>query len=281
MADVQTNAFMLSSATLMIAPAFTTPVFDLIPATHSVGMARDVSVKVDSSLVQLKNGVAQTVVDARRTNVEAMISATIYEVTTKNLQRASALASGTAVQVKRGVLSSSVSAAAVSLSVTSDPIPGEAASAITATGDIPSGSTISIQRTDGEEDYVFPTVTSGAATGTGPYTVPIAGAYAIPAGMSFPAGSKVWIITPVGGADTTADDLFGVKITGTLSNYGRPVTILAPKVRISKGFQLSFTETDYGGMPFEMTPFVLSAGEATGRLSEIGTKRSFMVYAGA
>ena len=272
---------MLSSATIMMAPAFTTSVFELTPTSHSLGMARDVSIRVDSSMIELKNGIAQTTIDARRTGVSAAISATIFEMTTANIQRASALASGTAPVIKRGVLSSAANAAAVSLSINSDPIPGEATSAITAVGDIPSGSTILIQRVGAETDYVFPTKSSGVATGTGPYSVPIAGDYVIPTGMSFPAGSRVWVVTPVGVADATADDMFGVKITGTLSNYDRPVTALFPKVRISRGFQLTFTETDYGSMPFEMTPFIMSAAEATGRLSEIGTNAPGIVYVGA
>lgn len=281
MADVKNSAFMLSSATIMMAPAFTTPVFDLTPASHSLGMARDISIKVDSSMIELKNGIAQTTVDARRSNVSAMLSATIYEFTTVNLQRASAIASGSPTQIKRGVLAAAVAGSAVTLSINTSPVPGEAASDITATSDIPAGSTVLIQRPNGEQDYVFPTKSSGAATGSGPYSVPIASPYAIPTGMSFPAGSLVWIITPVAIAGSTADDLFGVKITGTLSNFDRPVTAVFPKVRVSKGFQLTFTETDYGSMPLEMTPFLLASSEATGRLVEIGTKSPGLVYVGA
>ena len=281
MADVQKNAFMLSSATLMMAPAFTTDVFALTPAVHSVGMAREISVGVDSSLIELKNGIAQATVDARRTGVSASISGTIFEVTAQNMLRASALDPSTAVVVKRGVLATAASAAAVSLSINSDPVPGDTGSAITTLSDIPTGSTILIQRPGGETDYIFPTMSSGPATGSGPYAVPIAGAYTIPTGMSFPIGSKVWIVSPIPVASTTADQLFGVKIVGTLSNYDRPVTMVFPKVRIAKGFQLSFSETDYGSMPWEMQPFLLSAQEATNRLSEVGTTRPGMLYVGA
>ena len=281
MATPRSSSFMLSSATIMMAPAFTTSVFELQPSLHSLGMSRDVAVKVDSSLIELKNGIAQTTVDARRTGVSASISATLYEMTAANMQRALALASATAPVVKRGVLSSAAAAAAVSISVNSDPVPGDSNTAITAVGDIPSGSTILIQRINGEQDYVFPTTSTGVATGTGPYSIPIASTSAIPSGMSFAAGSHVWILSPISIASSTADDLFGVKITGTLSNYDRPVTVLFPKVRISKGFQLQYTETDYGSMPLEMTPFIMSSSEATGRLAEIGTTAPGILYVGA
>lgn len=278
MAAPKSNSFMLSSATIMMAPAFTVPVFDLQPSLHSLGMCRDVSIKVDSSLLELKNGIAQTTVDARRVGVSASISATIMEMSADNIRRSNALATATATQIKRGVLASALVGGAVSLSITSDPVPGDALSAITAVGDIPSGSTILVQRVGGEQDYVFPTKSSGVATGTGPYAVPIAGIYAIPAAMSFAAGARVWVVPAIGIADANADDLFGVKITGTLSNYEKPVTAVFPKVRIGKGFQLQFTETEYGSMPFEMMPFVLSSNEATGRLADIGTAAPGLLY---
>jgi hypothetical protein len=98
--------------------------------------------------------------------------------------------------------------------------------------------------------------------------------------MSFPIGSRVWVVTPVAVASMDADQLFGVKIVGTLSNYDRPVTAVFPKVRMSKGFNLSFQESEYGSMPWEMSPLLLSAAEATNRLAEIGTRAPGKVYVG-
>lgn len=282
MADVQKSAFSLSSATLMLGKAFVDDVFALTPATNSVGMASQASVTLDSSITELLNGVQQVSVDSRRTGVAGSITANVFEMTAANFMRSQAMSGAPAVTVKRGVLASTAAAAAVSLSVTSDPIPGESGSAITAIGDIPSGSTILIQRVGGETDFVFPTKSSGVATGAGPYTVPIAAPYVIPTGMSFPAGSRVWIVSPVGFANMDADDLFCVKITGVLTNYDRPVTAVFPKVRMVKGFQLSYNETQYSSMPFEMKPLVMSVGEAASmtRLSEIGTRQAGLLYVG-
>lgn len=281
MADVQKSAFSLSSATIMIGKAFTDDVFSLTPDEHSVGMAQEVMVTVDSSLNELLNGVAQASVDAKRTNVSSSITGNVYEMTARNFLISQAQAADGAVEVKRGVLSAQADAADVSLELTSEPIPGEATSAIDAIGDIPAGSTILIQRPGDESDYVFPAVSSGPATeATGTFTVPIANA-AIPANMSFPAGSKVWIVSPVAVGQVDADELFCVKITGVLTNFGRPMTYIAPKVRIAKGFQLSYSETQYGSMPWELKPFLLSKGEATGRLAEVGTKSTGRLYVGA
>lgn len=278
MADPQKNAFMLASATIMMVPFGGTPVFDLVPANHSIGMAQEVSVNVESGEISLLNGVAQAVVDSRKTNVSAMISANVREYTAQNFMYAQGL-SGTPVQIKRGKLASSAAAAATSLSVTSDPIPGETASAITGTSDIPSGATLIIQDKN-NPDRNFVTRTSGATTGTGPYAVAIAGNYALPAGVAFAADDYVWIVNEVGVADISEDQLMSVKIAGTLANFNRPIIAVFPKVRVTKGFQLSFTETEYGGMPWELRPLLLTSSEATGRLAEIGTRRPGIVYAG-
>jgi hypothetical protein len=78
---------------------------------------------------------------------------------------------------------------------------------------------------------------------------------------------------------TDQGDLFSVKLVGTLANFGRPVVYVAPKVQITKGFNLSFSEKQYGAMPWEMRGLLLTASEATGRLAEIGTKAPGRLYA--
>lgn len=281
MAAVQKSAFMLSSATLMMAPAFTTDVYALTPEEHSVGMAKEIAVPMDSSLIELKNGVTQATVASRRTGVQPTISGTVYEFTAKNIARSLAM-SGTPTAMKRGVLTTAAAGDDVSLILGSSPVPGEATSAITALGDIPAGSTLLVQRPSPDQDYVFPTKSSGAATGVAtPWTVPIAANYKIPTGMSFPVGSLVWVVPAMHIGDLNADDLFCVKITGTLDAYDRPVTVVFPKVRVSKGFNLSFTETEYGGMPWEMMPLLMSGTEAIDRLADIGTAAFGDIYVGA
>src|SRR3546814_13909956 len=72
----------------------------------------------------------------------------------------------------------------------------------------------------------LPTKSSGAATAAAPdFTVPIAANYAIPAGMAFPADSLVWVV-PTIKMNIDRDDLFCVKIVGTLASYDRPVTVV-------------------------------------------------------
>jgi hypothetical protein len=281
MADVKKSAFVLSSATVMLGKAFVDDVFSLTPAEHSVGMVSEVAVPVESQVTELLNGVSQSTVDAVRTGVTTMITANVYEMTAQNAMRGHSL-SGQATPVRRGILSAAAAAGAVSLSVNSDPIPGESTSAITNLSEIPAGSTVLLQRPGGESDYVFPTKTSAAATGTGPFTLPIAAPYAIPANMSFPAGTRVWIIQPVLVGNIDADDLFCVKVTGKLSQFDRPLTFVAPKVRMVKGFGLSFNETQHTSMAWEMKPLLMTTSEVSShpRFPEIGTRGPGLLYVG-
>jgi hypothetical protein len=273
------SAFMLSDATLMIGQFGSTPVFDLTPDLHGVGLSEEIAINVDSSNLELTAGIAQAIVDTHRTNVQAGITGSVKEYTAENLLRAQGLATG-AVQPKRAKLTVDAAGGAVSLTIQSYPIPGEAASALDdQAAAIPSGATLLIQSADGT-DYVFPTRAAADSTfAGGAHTVSIAGNYKIPVGMSFKAGSSVWVLTeiPVGSIDQ--NDLFSVKIAGTLSQFNRPVVAVFPKVSVTKGFNLSFTHKEYGAMPWELRPMLLTSTEAIGRLAEIGTKAPGKVYA--
>ena len=279
MADIQTPAFMLSSATLMLAP-FGTDVFSLTPALHSVGMVSDVAAMVESNDTKLLNGVSQAIVDARKTSSGTKITANVYEHTAANLLRAMSLTS-TAGAVKVGTLTADVASGAVSLTLTSAPIPGQASSALIAATDIPSGATLVIQHAT-IPDLVFPTKSSGAATlATGTFTVPIAAPYAIPSTMAFPAGSTVWVLTDVPFGTTADYQFFCCKITGTLTNFSRPVTYIAPKVKIIKGLDVKWSEKAYSSMAWEIEPYQLAVSEVTGRLAEIGTIAPGRLYPAA
>lgn len=274
---VRKNAFMLSSATLMLAKYGDTPVFDLTPEEHGVGLAKEIGVNIDSSNIDLTAGVAQAIVDSQRTNVQVGINGMVQEYSPENLLRAQGLADS-AVQAKRGELTAEVTGGGASLTITSDPVPGEPTSAIgDMAAEIPAGSTVLIQHATIPE-LTFPAVVATDSTYAAEHTIDITGTE-IPTGMTFPVGSKVWLVTPMGVGTIDSTDLFAVKIVGTLANFNRPVVFVAPKVQITRGFNLSFTETEYGAMPWEMRPLLLSSSEVSGRLSEIGTRAPGKLYA--
>jgi len=274
--EVKSPSFLIGNATVMLAPR-STDVFSLTPDLHSVGMVKAVTVGMEADTIDLRHGIQQNLVDQKRSGVRLTTTFEGYEFTAQNLIRALGYAN-TAIVRKRGVLTTAIAAAGTSVILNSDPIPGDTTSAVSAVGDIPAGSTIIIQKA-GTPEYVYVARTTGAATGAGPYTVTLANA--LPTGMSFAVGDRVWVVNEMGVGDQKDTDFFGMKIVGTLSNYDAPVVVIFPKVKIVRGFNLSFSETDYSNLPFEISPFFLTSSEATGRLAEIGTTVTGKAYIGA
>lgn len=276
MADVKSPSFLIGNATVMLAPR-SVDVFSLTPALHSIGMVKAVTVGMEADTIDLRNGIQQNLVDQMRAGVRLTSSFEGYEFTGTTLMRSLGMA-GTAIVRKRGVLTTAIAAGGTSAIMNTDPVSGDATSGITAVGDIPAGSTVVIQRAL-EPDYVYVTRTSGAATGTGPYTVTLASA--LPTGMSFAIGDRVWVVNELNLGDQAEIDFMGMKIVGTLSAGNVPVVVIFPKIKIMRGFNLNFSETDYSNLPFEISPFFLASSEITGRLSEIGTKVTGKAYIGA
>jgi hypothetical protein len=276
MANVQTPSFLIGNATVMLAPQ-ATDVFSLSPDLHSIGMVKAVTVGVDSDTIELRNGILQNLVDSQKSNVRMTATFEGYEFSAANLYRSLGYATNTVIQRRRGVLTANVAAGATTLSVNSNPVPGDTNSGITAVTNIPQGATVIVQRT-GQADYAFPARVTAATTGSAPYTVTIS---AVPTGMSFSSGDTIWVVNEVDVGSQAPADFFCMKIAGTLSNYNVPLVVLFPKVKITKGFNLSFSETDYSNLPFEVSPYFLAASEVTGRLAEIGSSVNAKAYIGA
>ena len=200
-----------------------------------------------------------------------------YEFSAQNLYRALGYANNAVIQRRRGRLTANVASGATTISVESFPLPGDANSGISAIGNVPNGSTILIQKAD-QPDFVFPVRTTAAASGSGPYSLTVS----IPTGVSFSTGDIVWVVNELDvGSTVSQGDFFCMKIAGTLSAYNVPLVIVFPKVKITKGFNLNFSETDYSNLPFEISPYFLAASEVTGRLAEIGTNINARAYIGA
>jgi hypothetical protein len=276
-ADTKTNAYLLGNATLMMAPFGSIDPFIMTPTLHSIGMVKNVTLGVDSDNIQLTNGIQQNLVDSKRSNVKTTVSADVYEYNAQNLYYGLSI-NKTASAPKRGKLKNAVAGATATIVINTDPLPGQSATGISAVGDIPVGATILIQRaaaTTGDNDYVFPVrVTAATTAASADYTVTVA----IPAGLTFSAGDHVWVVNEVPVGTQLDQDFFQIKIAGTLANYEQPVVIILPKVKVRQGFQLNFSETDYGNMSFQFDPFYLIAAELSGRLTEIGTKQTGYVY---
>ena len=262
MADIKDSKFVIGNATVMLAP-FSEDVFVLSPSDHSLGMVKAVTIAEEADQITLTHGVLQTIVETQKSNVTMPISFEGYEFSAKNLMYALGL-QGTIVKRLRGKLTADVDPTDTTLSVESYPVAGDSESLIDDVGDIPNGATLLIQRAD-EPDYVYPLKATADTTGSGPYSVTVD---AIPTGVSFTTGDTVWVMNELDAGATYQDEYFCAKIVGRLTANDEPIVVVLPKVRVSGGFNLSFGEQDYSNLPFELTPFVMSATEVSSKGSK-------------
>jgi hypothetical protein len=178
---------MLSSATLMMAKFGDMPVFDLNPAITRSASAKEFAVVVDSSNLDLTSGVAQALVDSKKTNVQSQITGSVQEYSAENLLRAQGVATG-ARQPLRGKLKTAANGGAASLTISDNPIPGDAASSLgTAAAKIKARAHAAHPAPDDRRLRLPDRASADSTFAAGDHTVAIAAPFAIPDGMDFPA----------------------------------------------------------------------------------------------
>lgn len=260
MADVKEPKFLIGNATVMLG-TYDENVFGLTPDLHSIGMVKAVTMEQQADQIMLRNGIQQITVDSQKSNVSMTTTFEGYEFSARNIMHALGL-QGAVVKRLRGRLTATVAANATSMTLASYPVPGDPTSLIDAVGDIPVGATLLVQKAD-QPDNVIPLKVTATTTGTGPYVVTFDTTK--PDDATFGVDDVVWIVNEIDAGSTEQDEYFCVKIVGTLSANEEPIVVVMPKVRISRGFNLSFSETDYSNMPFELTPFVMAKSEVDAR----------------
>lgn len=259
MADVKNPKFVIGNATVMIAP-YAEDVFALNPDDHSVGMVKSVTMEQQADQIMLKNGIQQLTVDTQKSNVNMTTTFEGYEFSAQNLTYALGIA-GATVKRLRGSLFAEALSGATTLTVASNPIAGDTESSIDAIGDIPTGATLLLQNPD-QPDEVYPVRVTAESVDAAPnYTVTVD---AIPVDAA--AGWTVWVVNEVAAGSFEQDDYFCAKIVGKLSANDEPIVLVIPKLKITRGFNLTFSETDYSNLPFELSPIVMTKSEETSRL---------------
>lgn len=260
-AAVKTNNFMLGQATLMIAPfaqAASNIAFDLSPATHSVGLVKNVTMAEESDQVELRSGVKQTLVDSQKSGVRLTISAEVYEYTGANLMYALSL-NQTVATPKAALLAAAPSTGGGATTIDLDPAVSPSSSydaALITVGDLTAGKTL-VVRGINNTDEIWVTQVQSGTLGACVCEPPL------PASMTDIAAGNgaVYLVNEVPIGTTDNQDYFSVKIAGTLANEDKPLVAVYPKCKISKGFNLSFTEDNYGSMPFEISPYLLTRAD--------------------
>jgi hypothetical protein len=225
-------------------------------------MVRNVTLNQESDQIELRKGIQQNLVDSKKSNVKTTLSAEVFEFSAQNVFYSLSIGNQ-AVALKRGKLKTAAAGATGDDRREHRPAPGRRDDRHLRCGDIPNGATVLLQIPgNGQNDYVLPVRVTAATTVAARATTPSRSA--IPAGMNFPVGTKVWVVNEIGVASTAEQDFFKVKVVGTLSNNERPVTLILPKVKITKGFQIQFDEGNYTSMPFEFAPYFLAQSRSRG-----------------
>jgi hypothetical protein len=233
--EAKSTDFMLATATVMIGPAAS--LFDLDPATHSIGLVKNFQMRTEPSFTELTQGVKNSLVYSVMTANPTRLSCEVYEYTAKNMGYALGL---NGASFAPNTVSTTLSGAVDGATTPTLIIPVVAATGLNA-GDY-------LMIPYGAEDQVLvrKIVSINALDVTVNKTVTIL----------LPSGSPVNKVHAISVGAKDNENFFGAKIVGRLAN-GTNVVALFPKIRMTGGFAMQFQTNDYGNLPFELTCYDL------------------------
>lgn len=227
----KTNQFVLSTASVMIgAPE---DLHDLNPTEHSIGLVKNFTINAEPQYTDLTQGVKNSIVFSVLTSNPVRANMEVYEYTAKNVSYSLGLDGGSVATQT----TSTTTSAPVAASPATDELP-----VVSATG-ITQDKFILIEK-DGIDDFIVRKVASVLSnTLTLDRELP-----------AIPSGAKVSVVNGIDIGSKEDQPFFSAKIAGKLAD-GTPVVILIPKIRITNGFNVSFTTDDFGNLPFEFTVY--------------------------
>lgn len=239
----KTSKFLLSDATIMIGPC--ADVFDLTPEAHSVGLTKRVNANTDMGYVELTQGVTQTVVYTVNNSVRSTITAEIYEYTARNLAYGAGIdASGVAYDDHD---------TSYALADAHDDTDTTVTLATGAGANFAAGDFLVMQQNEGD---VVAVIKVGSVASD---VITPASGYGLPADVDWAvATTRVFRVrNPLKVGTQTADGLLGCKLVGLLPENQKPIIMIFPKVRITKGLSVAFQTDNFANMPFEIMPYAL------------------------
>jgi hypothetical protein len=235
--NAKTSKMLLSTATVMIGPL--DKLHALNPVEHSIGLVKNVMLASDPQFTELTQGLTNDVVMSVKTNDGVRLSMEVYEFTLRNIAYAAGL-DGSGVNYDTMGATYTTSAAPAGTTVTCS----TSVATFIATGDY-----IFIQNDQSDVVHIAKVATVATTT------ITLATGFAIPAGAGFTANSRVGKVRRIDiGGDTVQPEV-SAKIVGLLPKQNEPVTILVPKLKITRGLSMSFSSDNFSNMPFEFTPY--------------------------
>jgi hypothetical protein len=244
--DAKTTQVLLSTATLMVGPSAN--VMSLNPATHSIGLVKNVRVQTDMGFTDLTQGINNTIIMSVQTKFDAKIMAEVFEYTANNLAYAAGL---------DGSTFTTPTAASYSL-VTAISAGGTSVVLSTGAGtDFSPGDYVILQDT-----LVTDRLFVGKVLSKSTDTLTLDTAYSIPVGMTFATATTiVYRANGIKAGTNSFQPTFGAKLVGILPSSGEPITLVFPKIKITKGLDLAFETNNFSNMAFEFTPYVPVVGD--------------------
>lgn len=229
----KSNEFMLGTATVMIGPV--EDLYDLNPTDHSIGLVKNFVATSEPSYTELTQGVKNTIVFSVMTANPVRCTMEAYEYTAANLLYA------------LGLDGSSTPAQTVETAV-NGAVDGGSPQATDFDVDSATGLTIgdTIMIIQGDDDFIIRTITNVAGS-----TITVDNAL-----PDIADNSVVKKVTPVDIGSKDEQPFFAAKIAGKFAS-GEEAVVLIPKIRITKGFNLSFVSDNYGNLPLEFTVYDL------------------------
>ena len=245
--EAKSAAFMLGTATVMLGPP--EDVFDLTPDEHSIGLVKNFKMAPEIESLPLTQGVRNTKVYEVMTGFPISATFDVFEYTARNIAYSIA-SEGFKTEFDTKPTGCMLSAGLVAGATTCDIISSTDISAAFTTG-----TWIVIQELVGGRDLVaVARLTSNGTYATNKVTLKFTN-HPIPMGMAFSTNARVRAMSAIGlGASYEMPNL-GMKVVGILPERNEPITLICFKVRVVKGFNLSFVTSDYGSMPFEVSLF--------------------------
>lgn len=226
----KTNKFLIGAASLMIGAQ--ADLYNLLPATHSVGLIKNFQLSADPTFLDLTQGSKNTTIFSTLTGFPVKGQTEVYEYTAQNLSYGLSL-DGSSV-VTDATAAKTLTAAietgddVISLNNVTGLVVGKPIMLIDTTAD-----DVVLVRTITEinslDVTVDQTIESEWATST----------------------TSVKQVNGIDVGSTSNQPFLSAVATGKLVD-GSPIGIYMPKVRIVKGFTLAFNSENYSNLPFEL-----------------------------
>lgn len=228
--------FAVGTATIMLgAPA---DLRDFTPTTHSIGLVKDVKVMAEASYIKLTQGVRNSVVHSIKTGEPVSMGASVYEYNAKNWTYALGFA-GYDVSLTAGQTT-------VTTALAANPA-GEITVTVADTANFGVGDYVLLQA--GTDDEVYPRRVAAKTITSITFDQALKNV-AIHLGATI----RKCAIVPIGRKDE--QPFLAAKIVGSMADNVE-VCIEIPKLRVTKGFDLTFQTGDYANMPFEFDVYDL------------------------